>query len=120
MKNNILEYALAIIFVVILVAVANPGNLWMPMPVTMFTFVIAAILCAIYAGFILREGSTDEREELHRMLADRYAFLAGFAVLTLALIANSLHGRVDSWIPLSLAAMIFVKITARIRADRKR
>ena len=121
MRNSLGEIALALVLAAILVLLANPLRLWMPAPVTMLSLLIAAVLVAVFAGFVLKEGKGDEREELHRMLADRAAYLAGIAVLTVALVAEGfLRGRIDAWIPLALAAMIFVKLVARVRANRRR
>lgn len=121
MKNSFGEFALALIFVAILVLLANPLHFWMPAPVTMLSLLVVAIVAAVYAGFVLKERAADERDDLHRMIADRAAYLAGIAVLTVALISEGfLLGRIDAWIPLAIAVMIFVKMLSRFRAARRR
>jgi cobalamin synthase len=119
--NNFGDIIAGLIFAALFVALANPLHFWMPTPVTMLILLIACIVAAVYAGFIMREQREDEREELHRMLADRAGFLGGIGVLTIALVCEGfLLGRIDAWIPLTIAAMIFIKVIVRVRANRRR
>ena len=74
----------------------------------------------LMAVFILRERARDEREESHRALAGRIAFLAGASVLIIAIVLQGLHGEVDPWLATALGAMILSKIGVRAYSDRYR
>jgi Na+/glutamate symporter len=81
--------------------------------------VLTFIALALFAIFVLREKAQDEREIAHRMLSGRVAFLVGSALLTFGVIIQSLNHSVDAWLVVTLVAMIFSKIVARIYGDLK-
>jgi hypothetical protein len=80
----------------------------------------AAALMCVWAGFVMYEKAADEREEAHRMQAGRAAYLSGLAVLTAALVFQGLAHDIDPWISAALAAMVLVKLGARLYSDRYR
>lgn len=117
---KLFERFLAIVLIVMLVLLVNPFPLWMPaMSLVVSLAVVAALFC-VWAGFVLHEKATDEREDIHRSVAARIAFMSGAAVLTLALLFQGLMGHIDPWIPSALAVMIATKVLARIYTDHYR
>ena len=68
--------------------------------------------------FVLREQAVDEREQAHRALAGRLAFLAGSSILILGIVVQGIGGIVDQWLAFALAAMIVTKIGVRMYSDR--
>jgi hypothetical protein len=95
-----------------LLLLVNPFMIWMP---SMMLSSVLAIICAlvfVWAGFVLTEKATDEREEAHRTFAGRSAYLACALVLTLALIVQGVSDHIDPWIPLSLFVMVVTKMVA--------
>ncbi len=118
--NSLFEYLVAASLIVILALLANPFMFWMPSTMLVTALALAAVLVAIYAGFVLKEQAGDERELFHRMFAGRVAFLASVAVLTLALLVEGLHHSIDPWIPAALAVTVLAKILTRIWANRNR
>lgn len=76
------------------------------------------VLFGIFASFILREKSTDERDSQHRTLAGRNAFLAGSAVIILGIIIQGLSHAVDEWLVITLIVMVVTKIGTRIWSDK--
>jgi hypothetical protein len=66
----------------------------------------------------MHEKAKDERENEHRMLADRNAYLVGMCILTVALVIQGLSHAIDSWILLALAGMIVVKAISHWYADK--
>ena len=77
------------------------------------------VLFALVAVFVWRERAGDEREELHRMMADRFAFLVGSGALVILIIYQSYHHSLDVYVPIILLLMILTKITGRIYSRLK-
>lgn len=121
MKNNILHIAVAAVLVVLLGALTDPFMLWMPPQAAMGSLVLAAALACAWAGFVMLEKKGDEREMLHRMHADRFAYLLGIGMLTLALVWQGFMGHhVDVWVAAALGVMVVGKLLARIWAGLAR
>jgi hypothetical protein len=112
------ETIIASVLIVLLVVIVNPFHLWMPTMLQMLVLIGILAAFSLFAAFVLRERVTDEREGLHRMLAGRTAFLAGAAVLTIAIIAQELQGALDVWLVVALVVMVLAKIGAAIYSDR--
>ena len=118
MKNNSIHITLAMILVALLVALSDPFMVWMPPVATMLALLGVTVLVCGWAGFVMKEQAEDEREELHRTLAGRVAYLSGIAVLLVALITQGFSGHIDTWIAVALAVMILSKLFARIYFSR--
>lgn len=117
MKNNIFHIITALVLVVLLVLLTDPFMLWMPPMAAMVALLLVAVLMCVWAGFVMHERVTDEREAVHRMHAGRVAYLSGIAVLTVALIVQGFAHVLDSWIAGALAVMVVAKLGARLYAD---
>ncbi len=118
MKNNIKETIVTLGLIVIAVLLLNPFHFWMPDMMVMSMLAISLVLFAIFASFILREKSIDERDDQHRTLAGRNAFLAGSATLIFGIIVQGYSHGVDEWLVVSLIVMVVAKIGTRIWSDR--
>ncbi len=118
MKNNLKETIVTVALVVIAVLLLNPFHFWMPDMIVMCMLAIVLGLFGIFASFILREKSVDEREDQHRTLAGRNAFLAGSGVLTLGIVIQGYKHTVDPWLIIALIVMVIVKIGTRIWSDK--
>ncbi len=116
----LLERLIAIILIILLVLIGNPFTFWMPSMMLVTVLVVIAALVFAWAGFILTETASDEREEWHRTHAGRAAYLSAAAVLTIALIYQGFTHKIDFWIPLTLAVMVVSKLFARFYADTYR
>ena len=79
---------------------------------------VTLVLFGIFSSFILREKTFDERDNVHKTLAGRNAFLIGSAVLMLGIVAQGYKHSVDPWLVTTLVSMIIVKISTRIWSDR--
>lgn len=112
MKRFIGEVAVAVVFLILLLLLANPWGLFMPDYVAMGVLAALAFLFGIFANLISGETGGDERERYHGMFADRIAFLAGSGILLIAVIAGELRGGADHWVLAALAAMIVAKVAA--------
>jgi hypothetical protein len=118
MKNNLKETIVTIALITIAILLLNPFHFWMPDMMVMCMLAIALGLFGIFASFILREKSVDEREDQHRTLAGRNAFLAGSGVLTLGIVIQGYAHTVDPWLVIALIVMITVKIGTRMWSDK--
>lgn len=118
MKNNIKETIITLGLIVIAVLLLNPFHFWMPDMMVMSMLACVLVLFAIFTSFILREKSIDERDEQHRTLAGRNAFLAGSATLILGIIVQGYSHAVDEWLVIALIVMVVAKIGTRIWSDK--
>lgn len=118
MKNNLKESIVTLGLIVTAVLLLNPFHFWMPDMLVVTMLAVTLVLFAIFASFILREKAFDERDDQHKALAGRYAFLAGSAVLILGIIVQGYTHAVDGWLAVALIVMIVTKIGVRIWSDR--
>ncbi len=118
MKNNIKETIVTVSLIALAILLLNPFHFWMPDMMVMAMLAIALVLFGVFASFILREKTVDERDDAHKTLAGRNAFLAGSAVLMIGIVIQGYSHQVDAWLVLALIAMIFVKIGTRIWSDK--
>lgn len=121
MNRDIQELVIGIGLVVLLVIAINPFHIFMPTPLMMTVVVGAAILALLFVSFIWREKTQDEREEYHRLLASRTAYLSGAAVLLVAMIVQvATTGHIDGWLAVSLGVMVIAKLGAHIYSRAKK
>jgi len=118
MKNNLSEIFTTLLLILIAVLLLNPFDFWMPDMMVVGMLVLALVLFAVFASFILREKTTDERDAAHKTLAGRNAFLAGSAILILGIVVEGYTHTVDPWLVTGLIVMIIVKIATRIWSDK--
>lgn len=118
MKNNLKEIIVTLCLIVLAILLLNPFHFWMPDMMVVCMLAITLGLFALFASFIIRENTFDERENQHRALAGRNAFLGGAGLLTLGIVVQGYTHTVDPWLVLALIAMIVVKIATRIWSDR--
>jgi len=118
MKNNSKETIITIFLIGLAVLLLNPLNFWMPDMVVMCMLASTLGIFALFASFVLRENKFDEREEGHRALAGRNAFLVGAGLLTLGIVVQGYTHTVDPWLVVTLIAMIVVKISTRMWSDK--
>jgi H+/Cl- antiporter ClcA len=118
MKNNLKETIVTLCLIGLAVLLLNPFHFWMPDMVVICILAIILGLFAFFASFVLRENNTDEREEKHRALAGRNAFLVGAGLLTLGIVVQGYTHTVDPWLVVTLIAMIVVKMATRVWSDK--
>lgn len=119
MKNkDLTAIIIATLFLIMLVLVINPGMLWMPSMAQKTIAVLLLILFSAFAVYVWEERSSDEREQLHKLLAGHVAFLLGSSVLLIGVFLQALHGSIDIWLVGGLATMIVTKLVGMIWARR--
>lgn len=117
MKNNFTETIVTVALLAIAILLLNPFHFWMPNVVVLCMLATILALFGVFASFILRETSVDEREDHHKALAGRNAFLAGSGILTLAIMVQGYTHTVDPWLVITLIGMIVVKLITRYWSD---
>lgn len=118
MKNNFKETVITVALIAIAILLLNPFHFWMPDMMVMGMLAVLLGLFGIFASFILREKTVDERDSQHRDLAGRNAFLAGSGVLTLGIVIQGYTHAVDPWLVIALIVMVVVKIGTRMWSDK--
>lgn len=120
MRNNFTqEVFVSIALIVLLILFLNPFSFWMPTALLMMMILGLAVVFVMFVSFIWRENSRDEREGFHKMMAGRFAFLAGAAILVVAIIIQSFSHNLDFWLVLALITMILTKIIGLIYGRTK-
>lgn len=119
MKNNVAESIITLVLAVLLVFLVNPLDLFMPSMMQMLAVALAGLLFLVFAGFVWREQVADEREELHRFLAARFAYLVGAGILMLAVLVQSLAHILDPWLIVALIGMLIAKVAGRMYAKSR-
>ena len=120
MKNNLLqEIFVSSVLIVLLVLFLNPFGFWMPNALLMMMVLGLVVVFVVFASFVWKENSRDEREGLHKMMAGRIAFLSGTALLVIGIIVQSFKHELDFWLVLTLGTMILAKIIGLIYGRTK-
>ena len=117
--SYLVELTVSLAVLVLLVLLLEPFD-FMPTPFLMMAEVVLIVLFGIFASFVWNERAEDEREELHRMLAARVAFLVGSGTLLLGIIVQSLSHALDSWLVFALVAMVLAKMAGSVYGRMRR
>lgn len=118
MENNIKELLITIALIILAVFLLNPFGFWMPDMMVTSMLAMVLVLFTVFASFILREKTVDERDHQHRGLAGRNAFLGGSAALIVGLVVQGRAHAVDPWLVIALITMIVVKVGTRMWSDK--
>lgn len=118
MKNNIKETIITISLIALAILLLNPFHFFMPSMMVMSMLAVTLVVFGVFASFILREQTVDERDDAHKALAGRNAFLAGSSVLMLGIVIQGYTHSVDPWLVIALIIMILIKITTRMWSDK--
>ncbi len=112
------EKFVALLLVVFLVWFVNPFGFFMTDAFHMTLLGLIVALFAVFAMFLWREDVVDEREQLIRFIATRFAYTAGGTALLLGTIIQAFSHNIDPWLPLTLTGMVLAKIIGRWYAER--
>ncbi len=117
MNKTVLHTAVAVLISFLLVVIADLVPFWMPMMGELVALVCVTVLLLVWASFVLSETAVDEREVYLKTQSGRVAYVAGLAVLLVALIVQTLSHTIDPWIPVALAVMVVAKHATRLYLD---
>lgn len=110
----IVETVSALVILGIAVLFLNPGHLAMPDTMVSMLSVGFIVSFLIFAAYLLRESSSDERESIHILTAGRISYLVGVGTLIGGIIIQTAQHDIDMWLVITLCAMVFSKLLSRI------
>ncbi len=113
------ELSVGLGLLALLYIIFNPWNMFMPGYLVMGLLIGAVVLYITFVTFLWRENHGDEREQFHRLFADRLAYLVGSALLLLGIVIGELRHALDPWLILTLAVMVLTKIAGLIYGKNK-
>ena len=105
---------LALLFIIF-----NPFSVFMPGYLVMTFLVMAIVLFITFATFLWKENNGDEREQYHKLFADRVAYLAGSGILLIGIVIEELAHTLDPWLILALSIMVIAKVGGLIYSKIK-
>lgn len=111
MKNKFLgELILSVALIGLLLFFLNPLLVFLPQPMHPFMVPLLVILFIIFAGLLWKERPSDEREQLHTFISSRFAYFAGVAIITIAIVIQHAQGAIDPWLIIAICVMLLAKI----------
>ena len=115
MKDKFLgEIIISLFLVGLLIFFINPLDLLMPQPLHPFMIPTLVALFIIFAAILWKEKPGDEREQLHKLIASRFAYFAAVSVLVISVVVQSLQGKIDPWLVITLCIALLAKILGLI------
>lgn len=118
-SKSISEKFVASTLIVFLIWFVNPFDFWMTDAFHMTLLGMIVALFAVFAMFLWKEEVADEREQLLRFIATRFAYTAGGSLLLLGTVVQAFSHKVDLWLPLTLTGMVLAKILGRWYAEKR-
>ena len=112
------ETGFAVILLGLLLALVNPFGLWMPEQFKMICTGLVLVFFALFVVYLLREKVADEREERHRFIAARFAYLIGAGILVLGIVIQTFMHHLTFWLPLALGGMLVAKLFGRWYSEK--
>ncbi len=111
MKNNFIgEIIISLFLIGLLIFFINPLDLLMPQVLHPFMVPFLVVLFIIFTGFLWKETPGDEREQLHKLIASRFAYFAVITTLTAGVIFQSFKGEVDPFLIIGICIALLAKI----------
>ena len=120
LKDLSKELWIAGVLIGLAIMVLNPYDMYMSDSMAMGLELCFVATVAFFVGIFWRERGGDERQQTHRMLADRAGFLAGLAVIALGVLIQGLNHDVDEWLVVTLVAMVLAKLGALMYGHLRR
>lgn len=121
MKTNLItEMGIGLLLAVLVGILTYAQKAWMPSMATLLTISLIVAAFGAFAVFVWRERHGDEREQLIRFVASRFAFLATGSVLLLGIILETLiYHAPNPWLGLALVVMVGAKIIGQAYGRKK-
>lgn len=120
MKNNFIgEIIISVSLIGLLVFFINPLDILMPQPLHPFMAPFLVVLFIIFSGFLWKEAPGDERAQLHKFIASRFAYFAVITTLIIGILVQSFNGRVDPFLIIGICIALIAKIFGLIYAHIK-
>lgn len=115
MKNNFIgEAIISILLIALLIIFLNPMELSMPQSMHEIMIPLLLALFVIFTGVLWKEKSGDEREQLHKFIASRFAYFAAISTLIIAIVVQSFQKAIDPWLIIAICVALLAKIAGLI------
>ena len=108
------EAIISVVLIALLVFFLNPLELMMPQSIHAIMIPLLVVLFIVFAGVIWKESPGDEREQLHKFIASRFAYFAAIATLIIAIVAQSFQKAIDPWLIIAICVALLAKIVGLI------
>ena len=114
-ENNFVgEIIISLALIGLLVFFINPLDLLMPHALHPFMVPFLLVLFIVFAGLLWKESPGDERDQLHKFIASRFAYFAVIATLIIGVIFQSFKGEVDPFLIIGICIALLTKILGLI------
>lgn len=120
MRNNFIgEIVISLALIGLLVFFINPLNLLMPQPLHPLMVPFLLVLFIIFVGLLWKEKPGDEREQLHKFIASRFAYFTVIATLIAGVVYQSFKGAVDPFLIIGICIALLAKVLGLIYGHNK-
>lgn len=119
MRDIFGEISVAVVLILLLGILFNPWQMAMSDSLLMILLTSLVVVFLVFSAFVWRENKGDERDVAHRLLADRYAYLAGSFFFLIGVVVQELQHTLDPWFLLGFAVMILAKVAGLIYGKLK-
>lgn len=111
MKNKFIgELILSIALIALLLLFLTPLTLMMPTSMHPLMIPLLVILFVIFTAMIWKEQPGDERDQLHKFIASRFAYFAAVTTMTIGIIVQHNSGPIDPWLIIALCITLLAKL----------
>ncbi len=115
MKNNFIgEIIISLLLIWLLACFIKPIEVLIPDALHPMMVPLLAILFIVFSGFLWKEKSGDEREQLHKYIAARFAFFAAITTLIIGVVVQNAQGAIDPWLIIALSIALLAKLAGLI------
>lgn len=116
MKNSkfIGEIIISIALVTILLMFLDPVSFVMPQVMHPLMAPTLIVLLVIFTAFLWKEKPGDEREQMHKFIASRFAYFAGIVTVTIGIMFQSVNHVIDPWLIITASVILLAKIVGLV------
>lgn len=117
-ENPLFDILLGVGLIALLVLAYNPFKLWMPEMMHIVLIGGIASVLVLFLVLVWKEKDLDERDAVNKLIAGKYAFMAGTIILAIGNIVQLLQYEMNIWLPLALAGMVITKLVSLAVLER--
>lgn len=114
------EVMISAILIFLIGVFLNPFGLWMPDRLVYMLIVGFIVVFVLFVSLIYKEKVRDEREQLHKLLSGRVAYVAGTSALVLGIVIEGItQPHIDPWLLVTLGVMVLAKMGGLLYSRHK-
>ena len=120
MKNNFFgEIIISVILIGVLIFFVQPVYHMMPDVMYPLMSPLLLIIFIILAATLWKETPGDERIQLHKLIASRFAYFAAIATLVVGILFQTTYGKLDPWLVITACILLLAKLLGIIYGHLK-